>query len=845
MSVKETRSGGFIKRKVARTSFLASLAGLVVFALTFILAPYVAVEANAAINTADATVTWTAASLTFDPDYAATQAYIAEHSSATIEDAIAVAGHGDVSFGDVSPTANSGDNKGTMVVVKKQLRTITSGTYYTLFLSVGGDTTNNLVSDTDSAKIIPAINGGWGNPVAFTDAAWGYAVPATNISTVYQGATVTPTFEGAGGNSPADTFASDTNLDTQLNATTYAAYYNQNTWAAVPLYGSAQQIYSATNNSGFPSGDTVDVYYAVVADTDILAGTYSNTLMYTAIASTDAIDVASQNITRSLKYVGPGITETISFDMTSSTAGFLTANNTHIYVVPHADFVAGYDSTEETYTVTSAMTTARENGDYDECAFTTSNINTSGTGVSITCTMPNEEILGDNDGKGMYDFWVHIDDYNFDYLSKYTSGNNLAAAAQYVGLQSKDANGYVVTTMQEMGPGICASTNIWNSGTGSYARILKPGSEPTISSASYSTENQLVTDNAEELDYDSDGTITPAEILRGNSEINIGTFALEDTRDQKHYLVRHLADGNCWMVQNLDLELSTSGALSSATSDVSNNWDPYASTNTKINNTYATQLADASLTADWKGLSTWLYGQDQSAAGQYQPEGTGNQGYYWGTKRTADDTLGESVVNNAYAQVPRSYSNTTSAGAVQLYRHNGLTGANVAGATNEDFAPDTWNSETNNFEGSGYYGQYYNWYAATAETGTFAQSSGNASDSICPKGWQLPVNGGNGTSRSWQDLLYGHYTTDGTTAITSGSAGSLAMRQIPLSIPFTGYYYWSNGALNDRGSYGYFWSSTAYSTSNARSLDFGASLISPQSSGNKVYGFSVRCVVAP
>ena len=839
---KSVRSGGrgdyscfsLLSPQNLRKSFYCSLFGFAAFLLVFVFAPYMALEANAAINTADATVTWTAASLTFDPDYAATQAYIAEHSSATIEDAIAVAGHGDVSFGDVSPTANSGDNKGTMVVVKKRLRTITSGTYYTLFLSVGGDTTNNLVSDTDSAKIIPAINGGWGNPVAFTDAAWGYAVPATNISTVYEGATVTPTFEGAGGNSPADTFASDTNLDTQLNATTYAAYYNQNAWAAVPLYGSAQQIYSATNNSGFPSGDTVDVYYAVVADTDILAGTYSNTLMYTAIASTDAIDVASQNITRSLKYVGPGITETISFDMTSSTAGFLTANNTHIYVVPHADFVAGYDSTGETYTVTSAMTTAREDGDYDECAFTTSNINTSGTGVSITCTMPNEAILGNNDGEGMYDFWVHIDDYNFDYLSKYTSGNNLVAAAQYVGLQSKDANGYVVTKMQEMGPGICASTNIWNSGTGSYARILKPGSEPTISSASYSTDNQLVTDAA-------DATTT----LTNNAALGVGTFALEDTRDHKHYLVRHLADGNCWMVQNLDLELSTSGALSSATSDVSNNWDPYASTNTKINNTYATQLADGNLTADWKGLSTWLYGQDQSAAGQYQPEGTGNQGYYWGTKRTADDTLGESVVNNAYSQVPRSYSNTTSAGAVQLYRHNGLTGANVEGATNESFAPATWNSDTNNFEGSGYYGQYYNWYAATAETGTFAQSSGNASDSICPKGWQLPVNGGNGTSRSWQDLLYGHYTTDGSTAITSGSAGSLAMRQIPLSIPFTGYYGWTNGALNYRGSYGTFWSSTAGSTAYARYLNFYASNIYPQNSVDKVNGFSVRCVVAP
>jgi len=71
------------------------------------------------------------------------------------------------------------------------------------------------------------------------------------------------------------------------------------------------------------------------------------------------------------------------------------------------------------------------------------------------------------------------------------------------------------------------------------------------------------------------------------------------------------------------------------------------------------------------------------------------------------------------------------------------------------------------------------------------------------------------------------------------------MRQIPLSIPFTGYYYWTNGALGYRGSVGGFWSSTAYSTTGARGLYFYASSISPQYYGNKVSGFSVRCVVAP
>ena len=46
----------------------------------------------------------------------------------------------------------------------------------------------------------------------------------------------------------------------------------------------------------------------------------------------------------------------------------------------------------------------------------------------------------------------------------------------------------------------------------------------------------------------------------------------------------------------------------------------------------------------------------------------------------------------------------------------------------------------------------------------------------------------------------------------------------------------------DKDGYGVFWSSTAYSTSYARRLLFNASNIYPQDNGNKMDGFSVRCV---
>ena len=57
-----------------------------------------------------------------------------------------------------------------------------------------------------------------------------------------------------------------------------------------------------------------------------------------------------------------------------------------------------------------------------------------------------------------------------------------------------------------------------------------------------------------------------------------------------------------------------------------------------------------------------------------------------------------------------------------------------------------------------------------------------------------------------------------------------------------GNYNWSNGALNNRGTNGNFWSSVGYSSTNAHNLNFNSSNFNPQNGNNKGNGFSVRCV---
>ena len=57
---------------------------------------------------------------------------------------------------------------------------------------------------------------------------------------------------------------------------------------------------------------------------------------------------------------------------------------------------------------------------------------------------------------------------------------------------------------------------------------------------------------------------------------------LQDSRYQKMYWVGKLPDGNCWMTQNLDLDLSTSKTLTPADTNVPRNWTPSTSTTTSI-----------------------------------------------------------------------------------------------------------------------------------------------------------------------------------------------------------------------------------------------------------------------
>ena len=65
------------------------------------------------------------------------------------------------------------------------------------------------------------------------------------------------------------------------------------------------------------------------------------------------------------------------------------------------------------------------------------------------------------------------------------------------------------------------------------------------------------------------------------NSMSVGTqYQLMDNRDNNYYYISKLSDGNVWMTQNLDLDLSTSKTLTPANTDIPANWTPSSSTYT-------------------------------------------------------------------------------------------------------------------------------------------------------------------------------------------------------------------------------------------------------------------------
>ena len=276
----------------------------------------------------------------------------------------------------------------------------------------------------------------------------------------------------------------------------------------------------------------------------------------------------------------------------------------------------------------------------------------------------------------------------------------------------------------------------------------------------------------------------------GCSVLTQGTVtALTDARDNNTYAVAKLADGKCWMIENLRLD--NIPELSNA-----NTHNP----SLPFTNDYANSVTSNHLSPAIDPTQTAWCASNSSAC----------------------DDQSMLATNNTTLFTNNTSSNYSASGNVYSY------------------------------------GNYYNWYSATAGHGKYGSSYGSsyaAPGDICPAGWRLP-RGGNKSQESTNDFWrlivtelnnginpanYDSYSTPyytGTEAIPISDA----VRSYPNNFIYSGRE--RSPSIADRSTGGYYTTSTAGAEHTSLNLNFHYTDVSPGTIGiNKYSGQSVRCIV--
>lgn len=240
--------------------------------------------------------------------------------------------------------------------------------------------------------------------------------------------------------------------------------------------------------------------------------------------------------------------------------------------------------------------------------------------------------------------------------------------------------------------------------------------------------------------------------------------ALTDQRDNTTYAIAKLADGKCWMIENLRLDNTANLTISNTNNPLNDG------TNVTLKHNYA----------DSTTFSTLSSPNNSTFDTQTNPDG-------W-------------------------------------------CSTNEAACTDQSRIKET---PTYNA-----YGNYYNWYSATAGRGTYDMTSGDVVGDLCPAGWRLPA------GRSTGDF----YALN--TIINNGAYNSVTKYiSFPYNFVFSGYAAGDGyGSYTDHGEY---WTSTAGLTVPERETggyyfyfyNYYSQYVSPgDSASSRYYGHTIRCI---
>ena len=299
-----------------------------------------------------------------------------------------------------------------------------------------------------------------------------------------------------------------------------------------------------------------------------------------------------------------------------------------------------------------------------------------------------------------------------------------------------------------------------------------------------------------------------------NSYIN--EAPVMDLRDGKTYWIAKLADGKCWMTQNLDLNL-----------------------------VHMTNDEDALYTHENTDLG---WGSDKNTV-------------KWNPVNSTVNELGATFVSNDTQFTPRSFDpgdwywigNWINDGVSTWYEsiaNNYLNGDKGSNPIKFDTVPFVGNGE------HGHVGNYYNWSAAIASNdsssyyaiSTYDDTTGNPQNSICPAGWRLPIVSRQSNNElgknDFYDLVYAYGNVTSSDRVVTAS---------PLWFVRGGYgeYFKPSGQSNystfaASGSSGEYWSSTSYpNAANGfkKYFEMTSRGVRVDIAHSQHFGISIRCIL--
>lgn len=264
---------------------------------------------------------------------------------------------------------------------------------------------------------------------------------------------------------------------------------------------------------------------------------------------------------------------------------------------------------------------------------------------------------------------------------------------------------------------------------------------------------------------------------------------LIDIRDNRSYYVAKLADGNCWMTENLDLFLDKNKPLTSADSDVKTSWTPPTTHETN----------DLS----WNGVN------QEGEPGVIYP-----QSYDLGDKCWKGE---------------RSWA--------------------VWSSHFDTDSKDCPKHDSSHYHS----GNYYNYAAAVAQDDTSAltENGDSVDTSICPAGWQLPSYTGDKSYLALQNVIATDDDSPNwaTGYVGDEALKTEGQENVPKStINEHPYYFFYASSWNKRllyyGFRGFFVTSAISNSTHAYTLSiWGSGGLNPSSGSEyRCEGLSVRCV---